>query len=489
MVGQTPSFEPGNLSPEVARFALGQLRPGENVAVIGDNAAGKSRLVEKFLLHCPYDKVQYIAFRDTYGVSDSSYYLQKRWNQIEIDPEFNPTVRQPLERLLGQPIEDLSDAPNGWAARMLDFFGLRPLLDEYLISLSSGELRRFHLAKALLRHPQILVIDNPFIGLDEPTREMLSALLNDLAARGIQLILVMSRLDVIPQCITHFVRIDGMLASPKIPREAFLKQVADGASLSLAGAALDVEAGGQSTEARVLAFPVKDLSQESFYPRQAGAEIIRCNAVTIRYGSRIILKDLDWVVHEGEKWVVSGANGSGKSTLLSCVCADNPQSYACDIELFSHRRGSGETIWDIKRHIGYVSPEMHRAYQKNIPAENVVASGLFDTVGLFQHATPEQMALCHEWMEIFGIRDIAERSFLKLSSGEQRLCLLARAFVKDPELLILDEPFHGLDTPRSQMAKHIIEAFVRRPHKTLILISHFPSEYPPCITHELHLQK
>ncbi|MBQ9596733.1 MAG: ATP-binding cassette domain-containing protein, partial [Bacteroidales bacterium] len=286
---------------------------------------------------------------------------------------------------------------------------------------------------------------------------------------------------------------DGMQASPKIPREAFLKEVADGASLSLsdnaAGAPLDVEAGGQSIEARVEAFPVKDLSQESFYPQQPGAEIIRCNAVTIRYGSRIILKDLDWVVHEGEKWVVSGANGSGKSTLLSCVCADNPQSYACDIELFSHRRGSGETIWDIKRHIGYVSPEMHRAYQKNIPAENVVASGLFDTVGLFQHASPEQMALCHEWMDLFGIRDLVGRSFLKLSSGEQRLCLLARAFVKDPELLILDEPFHGLDAHRSEMAKHIIEAFVRRPHKTLILISHFPSEYPPCITHELHLQK
>lgn len=478
---------------------------GENILVIGDNAAGKSTLVDRFVLRRPYDRVQSIAFKDTYGVSDSSYYLQKRWNQIEIDPEFNPTVRQPLERLLGQPIESLLDSAaaespsdesqgaNNWPARILDFFGLRPLLDEYLISLSSGELRRFHLAKALLRHPQILVIDNPFIGLDASTRDMLSSLLDELAARGIQLILVMSRLDVIPQCITHFVRIDGMQASPKIPREAFLKEVADGASLSLsdnaAGTPLDVEAGGQSIEARVEAFPVKDLSQESFYPQQSGAEIIRCNAVTIRYGSRIILKDLDWVVHEGEKWVVSGANGSGKSTLLSCVCADNPQSYACDIELFSHRRGSGETIWDIKRHIGYVSPEMHRAYQKNIPAENVVASGLFDTVGLFQHATPEQMALCHEWMEIFGIRDVAERSFLKLSSGEQRLCLLARAFVKDPELLILDEPFHGLDAHRSEMAKHIIEAFVRRPHKTLILISHFPSEYPPCITHELHLQK
>ena len=213
------------------------LAEGENILVIGDNAAGKSTLVDRFVLRCPYDRVQSIAFKDTYGVSDSSYYLQKRWNQIEIDPEFNPTVRQPLERLLGQPIESLLDSAaaespsdesqgaNNWPARILDFFGLRPLLDEYLISLSSGEPRRFHLAKALLRHPQILVIDNPFIGLDASTRDMLSSLLDELAARGIQLILVMSRLDVIPQCITHFVRIDGMQASPKIPCEAFLLKV------------------------------------------------------------------------------------------------------------------------------------------------------------------------------------------------------------------------------------------------------------------------
>lgn len=449
---QTPSLEPGNLSPEVARFGLGQLRPGENVVLIGDNAAGKSRLVEQFLTHCPYDKVQYIAFRDTYGVSDSSYYLQKRWNQIEIDPEFNPTVRESLSRI---PCEE------DYKQRLLTFFHLTPLLDAYLISLSSGELRRFHLAKALLRRPQILIIDNPFIGLDAQTRQMLSGLLDELSQKGIQLVLVMSRLDVVPKCITGFIRLDTQ-AAPAPDRSTL--------------------------GARVRAIPEKDLSQEAFYPKGTAPEIIRCNGVTIRYGQRTILKDLNWVVREGERWVVSGANGSGKSTLLSCVCADNPQSYACDIELFSHRRGGGETIWDIKKHIGYVSPEMHRAYQKNIPAQEVVASGLFDTVGLFQHATPEQMAVCHEWMDIFGIRDLAESPFLKLSSGEQRLCLLTRAFVKDPELLILDEPFHGLDEGRSLRAKIIIEAFVRRAHKTLIMISHFRSEYPSCIDHELELQ-
>lgn len=481
------------------------LEEGENVIVIGDNASGKSVLVDRFVLKCPYERVQSIAFRDTYGVSDSSYYLQKRWNQIEIDPEFNPTVRQSLQRLMDANLAvntasgDASQT-RSWAERVLDFFQLRPLLDEYLISLSSGELRRFHLAKALLRHPALLVIDNPFIGLDASTREMLSTLLEELAGRGLQLMLVMSRLDVIPACITHFIRVKDGLCSPKIPRSTFLTGLcpplngSQSSGTATAGKPSHQDAIAPSStwkalQARIQALPLKDLSQESFYPSGPGAEIVRCNAVTIRYGSRTILCGLDWVVREGEKWIVSGENGSGKSTLLSCVCADNPQSYACDIELFSHRRGGGESIWDIKRHIGYVSPEMHRAYQKNIPAENIVASGLFDTVGLYHHATPEQMALCHEWMDIFGILPLAGRPFLKLSSGEQRLCLLARAFVKDPELLILDEPLHGLDEERSEMAKVIIDAFVARPHKTLIMISHYTSEYPSCIQHELHLRK
>ena len=93
-------------------------------------------------------------------------------------------------------------------------------------------------------------------------------------------------------------------------------------------------------------------------------EVVKLNKVSIRYGDRTILKELDWTVRRGEKWALSGENGAGKSTLLSLVCADNPQSYACDISLFGRKRGTGESIWEIKKHIGYVSPEMHRAYLK-----------------------------------------------------------------------------------------------------------------------------
>ena len=191
----------------------------------------------------------------------------------------------------------------------------------------------------------------------------------------------------------------------------------------------------------------------------------------------------------GGKARMFGENGAGKSTLLSLVCADNPQSYACDIELFGRKRGSGESIWDIKRHIGYVSPEMHRAYLKDLPAIDIVASGLNDSVGLYVHPRPEQRAVCEWWMDIFGIAGLKDRTFLKLSSGEQRLCLLARAFVKDPELLILDEPLHGLDDRNRQLTREIISAFCRRKDKIMIMVTHYAEELPDVITHNLFLKK
>lgn len=217
--------------------------------------------------------------------------------------------------------------------------------------------------------------------------------------------------------------------------------------------------------------------------------MVKLNKVSIRYDDRTILKELDWTVRRGEKWALSGENGAGKSTLLSLVCADNPQSYACDISLFGRKRGTGESIWEIKKHIGYVSPEMHRAYLKNLPAIEIVASGLHDSIGLYKRPQESQMAACEWWMDVFGIAALKDKPFLQLSSGEQRLALLARAFVKDPELLILDEPLHGLDTYNRRRVKKIIEAFCRRQDKTMIMVTHYESELPSTITDRLFLKR
>lgn len=180
-------------------------------------------------------------------------------------------------------------------------------------------------------------------------------------------------------------------------------------------------------------------------------------------------------------------NGSGKSALLSLIYADNPQSYACQISLFGKRRGTGESIWDIKKRIGYVSPELHRSYVRHIFVENVIASGLSDSIGLYRKISNKERAICAIWMDIFGIGAFAGKDFLTLSSGEQRLALLARAFVKDPLLLILDEPLHGLDSANRKLVMNIIQSFSESPEKTLIMVTHYPEELPDFINHSLRL--
>ena len=325
--------------------------------------------------------------------------------------------------------------------------------------------------------PSLLILDNPFIGLDASTRALLQDLLCKLIEEThLHVILLLSRAEDIPPFITHVVPVEGLVCGekmevknldgvPKVDAPEILRRYAP------------LDDNGNSA-------PQDEKRGEDEVP-----EVIRLNKVSIRYDERTILKDLDWVVRKGEKWALTGDNGSGKSTLLSLICADNPQSYACDISLFGRKRGTGESIWEIKKHIGYVSPEIHRAYLKNMPAIDIVASGLHDSVGLYVRPKPEQRGICEHWMEVFCIGDLKDRSFLQLSSGEQRLVLLARAFVKDPDLLILDEPLHGLDTRNRAHVKGIIEAFCKHPDKTLIMVSHYQDEFPACITHSLHLKR
>ncbi len=460
---------------------------GEQIAIVGDNSAGKSRLVEVLTGHYPLlmnevhydfspspsphvsDNLKYISFRDSYGEQDGTYYYQQRWNQHDI-PDDSPTVGEILEK------EGFGSHPSA-----KDFlaspFSLDSLLQKRLISLSSGELRRFMIAKALVTFPRVLILDNPFIGLDATARKGFRDLLEALTReQKLLVILVLSKRDDIPDFITHVLPVEGLRLLPKVPLSVYRQQYA-----ATPRPVLSEDVRGWITN-----LPVRHFEATDFYPHDGG-EILCFRNVSIKYGDRTILRPVNWTVCEGERWALSGPNGSGKSTLLSLVCADNPQAYACDIRLFGHRRGTGESIWQIKKHIGYVSPEMHRAYLKNIPAIDVVASGLSDSVGLYVRPRPEQKQVCLDWMRVFGVEDVADRSFLQLSSGEQRLCLLARAFVKDPELLILDEPLHGLDDRNRQLVRQIIKCFCERPHKTLVMVTHYQEELPDCITHRLTL--
>ncbi|MBR1498956.1 MAG: ATP-binding cassette domain-containing protein [Bacteroidaceae bacterium] len=485
---------------------------GEQIAIVGDNAAGKSRLVEILTGHYPlllnevhYDfspsklrltseNLKYISFRDSYGEQDGTYYYQQRWNQHDIADDM-PTAGKLLQdfyesadRLTGSdlpPAEREQEQQNRSRLRRMlaDMFRLDELAPKYIISLSSGELRKFQLAKALGTNPRVLILDNPFIGLDAPTRRDFRQLLEALTREaGLLIILVLSKRDDIPDFITHVLPVEGLRLLPKMERAEYQRRYSAASAPVLADEVKRWIAGLPSLPGDMSSAPC---SSEGIEARA----VLRFRDVSIRYGSHTILRSLSWTVHEGERWALSGRNGSGKSTLLSLVCADNPQAYACNIELFGRRRGTGESIWEIKRHIGYVCPEMHRAYLKDIPAIDVVASGLSDSVGLYVRPRPEGRQACLGWMHVFGIEHVADTSFLRLSSGEQRLCLLARAFVKDPELLILDEPLHGLDDRNRSLVRQIISQFCQRPRKTLIMVTHYEEELPDCITHRLTLTK
>ena len=453
---------------------------GEQIAVIGVNGSGKSLLADLLEGSLPlrsgeltYDLpgsghfaaegIRRLAFSDAYGAADGDYYYQQRWNASDL--ENAPLVGE----LLREAGFD-ADLSKRWAERL----SLEEMLPKRVVSLSSGELRKFLIAKSLSGGGRVLIVESPFIGLDREARTTLRELFASLVEEGVQFVLMVSSPEDIPPFITHVYTIEDRTIGPK---------------QTLAEFRHSERFSALRREKRELydANPPRLPAPQN----RAGEwdEVARLRNVTIRYGDRTVLHALDWTVRRGEKWALLGGNGSGKTTLLSLISADNPMAYAHDIVLFDRPRGSGESIWDIKRRIGYVSPEMHRSYTKPVAAEEVVASGFFDSVGLYRRPSEEQLAICRDWMHTFQADRLVGRLFTRLSSGEQRLLLLARAFVKDPQLLILDEPLHGLDGPKKELARGIIDAFCEREGKTLIYVTHYENELPACIDRRLVLPR
>jgi molybdate transport system ATP-binding protein len=446
------------------------IEPHEQWAIIGPAGSGKTTLAKALAGNIFYRGA--ISFLDVAGNPcmaqvamaeqqhrflnlsyTSDFYYQQRYNSWDADQTM--TVAQYLENRGLTSNQDI-----------IMVFHLETLLDKSLIQLSNGENRRLQLAAIMHGRPDWLILDNPFVGLDREGRETLKIVLNRLSEQGTRLILISSSTDL-PSCVTY-------AALLQHGRLAWSGDVSELARKS-AGTT-----GNRDTIQLASGWHPADW---------AGFEYaLQMKEVTVRYGDKTILDHVNWDVKKGQRWSLSGPNGSGKSTLLSLVNADNPQAYANEIWLFDRRRGTGESIWDIKKKTGYVSPELHLYFEKGIDCLSVVLSGWFDTIGLFRKPLDVQVETARSWMQLLKISDFENRLFSRLSASEQRMVLLARAFVKSPPLLILDEPCQGLDEEQTKRVNAIINQLCENPQQTLIYVSHYESEFPACLDHWLRLE-
>jgi molybdate transport system ATP-binding protein len=441
------------------------LKTNEHWAIIGQTGAGKSSFIDMILgdmdiekeeILYPFlneietqsddyvdvaDYVSVVKFHDS-ALNYSQFYYQQRFQSS--DTEGVLTVRD----FLNEDFEtDVSDSD------ILNLLNIKDLLDYEIVKLSNGQTRKMYIAKALLEQPEILVLDNPFLGLDEEARIVLKNVINALITEGGMLvILICNYVDEIPENVTHILWLEDFKIKGIFNRN-------DISHIQFSDFQLDKK------------LPVFTHSK-AIKPFEIAVQMTN---VSVKYDEKHALQNINWTVKRGEKWALLGGNGSGKSTLLSLIYGDHPQAYANDIILFDKKRGSGESIWDIKKRIGYVSPELHLYFTENISNFDLVTEG------------GKNSRLAKQLFQYYDFNHLVKRDFQVLSFGEQRLILLIRALVQQPDLLILDEPFQGLDSYKIGLSKALLNEFCK--DKTLIFVTHYKGEIPNIVTQVLHLKE
>jgi molybdate transport system ATP-binding protein len=451
------------------------VREGQTWAVVGPVGSGKTTLAETILgrhriqtgtvawplldavrangrpAAWPSDAFHLVSFKEeSWLFSYARHYYQQRFNFVEPHDDLT----------LGAFLRSGTAASDESIRLAAGHLGVGDLLPLSFIKLSNGQVRRARIAKALLANPELLILDEPFLGLDTAGREALTDLLGGLMRQGTRVMLV-TRPDALPTWVTHILELDRLAVRWQGPRSVFLERLSQ---------ETDPPPASPPANATPMAEPV-----------------IEMRHVNVVYGDRHVLRDVCWTVRAGERWAVLGPNGSGKTTLLSLICGDHPQAYANDVRLFGRRRGTGESIWEIKRRIGLVSPELHLYYSEPLTATEVAATGFFDVLA-YRLTTPDQDATVRALFEHFAITDLGSRPFTRLSTGEQRLVLLIRALVKQPPLLILDEPFQGLDEDALCRARTWLDTRLR-PQQTLLFVSHVAEEIPRTVNRVLRLEE
>jgi molybdate transport system ATP-binding protein len=450
-----------------------RISAGEHWAIVGANGSGKSSLGR---LLCDGLEVVSGSYRTATRSGFVSFEKVNEILEVEryhddsdfigfVDP--GTRVAQYIVGADGTPAQEEKLAE---LSRRLDFTGI---LDRGLKFLSTGEMRKVVICKALMQDPELLVLDEPFDGLDQKSCQVLKDLIASCSAKGIRVILLLNRFSEIVPETTHIAYINDcriIMAGAKdelLESEALLRFHAFHYTLPSQLPEID--------SASVIA------------PLVPGVPLIAMKNVEVRYGEKCVLTRFDWTVAPGEHWRISGPNGAGKSTLLSLVSGDNSQAYANDISLFGIKRGSGESVWDIKKRIGMVSTALQQDYRVGVTVRIVVISGFFDSIGVYNQYSKRQMEIALDWLEMLHMEKHIDTPFRNLSYGEQRLVLLARAMVKQPDLLILDEPCQGLDDINREMVLKLIDHLGNTGSTQILYVTHHHEDGIPCITNGLEL--
>ena len=348
-------------------------------------------------------------------------------------------------------------------------FGIADLLNRRFKYLSTGETRKTLICRTLMSKPELLILDEPFDGLDVASRANLAETLSQLSKQNITIVMVLNRFNEIPP----FVKYIGLLANCQLLKYGTKDTILNDVAVK------------QLTNLEHLSNFTLPEPDEVSVPLPNDLDRIILNNGFVQYDGKAIINGLSWRVKANENWQIIGPNGAGKSTLLSLITGDHPQGYSNDLTLFGHKRGSGETIWDIKRHVGYVSSSFHLDYRVSLSVENVLVSGYFDSIGVYQTASDKQLELVKQWLQLLDLTELAEKPFQSLSWGQQRLVLIARALVKHPTLLILDESLQGLDYLNRELVKNWIDNLIDKGNTQLLFVSHHVEDAPKCITHRL----
>jgi len=482
------------------------INPNENWIITGKIGAGKTSLVQALAgkyyltqgqLNYPYLEatlpdikstyelkrkcIRVVSFKDDSRAFDPhSFFYAQRFNSFAADGTI--TV---WEYLMEAGFSEYEKAHVDLIKRT----GIFELLDLERIKLSSGQSRKLLITKAILQQPKLLIIDNPYMGLDAKSRQEFNELLDSLVKNeGIQLILA-GQYDVLPTCISHELELDnfkiiyeGNVRSKSITISQTTTLLPFGKHFSLLSpkelAAFKTDFDKKNK---------KELLQKikTFFEKPNHLEdwqsIFTLKNTSVAYFGKKVLDTINWAVKPGEKWALFGANGSGKSTLLALLFGDHPQAYANELYLFDQRRGVGQNIWDIKKRTGFTSSELHFFFNAKLTAEQTIITGLFDHVYLKRAATEKEQILVDLLMAYFDVTPLKERLFQQLSTGEQRIMLLIRALIKNPPLILLDEPFQGFDLTTIQLAKDLLNNILS-PQHTLIFITHYEREIPGVVT-------